>query len=91
MSIQLGIKENRNHFFLLVLLNLFVGAMVGLERTIMPLLGEEEFGIKSTVAVLSFIVSFGFSKAIVNYFAGMLADTFGRKRILITGWGVGLL
>ena len=91
MSIQLGIKENRNHFILLVLLNLFVGAMVGLERTIMPLLGEEEFGVKSTVAVLSFIVSFGFSKAIVNYFAGMLADKFGRKRILMTGWGVGLL
>lgn len=64
--------------------------MVGIERTVLPLLGEEQFGLASTSAALSFIISFGFSKAIVNYFAGQIADKFGRKRVLLLGWVVGL-
>lgn len=89
--ILLGIKENRIQFMFLVVMNLFIGAMVGVERTVLPLLGEEKFGLVSTTAALSFIISFGFSKAIVNYFAGQLADRFGRKRILVWGWFIGLL
>ena len=87
---QIGIRENRLQFILLIVINLFVGAMVGIERTVLPILGEEQFGLASTSAALSFIVSFGFSKAIVNYFAGQVADKFGRKRVLLTGWIIGL-
>ncbi|WP_114571258.1 MFS transporter [Exiguobacterium flavidum] len=90
MTTVLGIKHNRRQFFLLVLINLFVGSMVGLERTILPILGEESFGIASTSAALSFIASFGFSKALINFVAGNLADRFGRKQVLLAGWGVGL-
>ncbi|MBM7648201.1 MFS family permease [Bacillus ectoiniformans] len=88
--VEIGIKENSIQFLLLVVTNLFVGSMVGIERTVLPILGEEEFGLASTSAALSFIISFGFSKAIVNYFAGQIADTFGRKKVLIAGWMVGL-
>ncbi|WP_084264164.1 MFS transporter [Rubrobacter radiotolerans] len=77
-------------FSLLVLVNLFVGSMVGLERTVLPLLGEEVFGLAAASATLSFIVAFGFTKALVNLAAGALADRFGRKRILIFGWAVGI-
>lgn len=87
---KIGIKENLFQFLLLVVTNLFVGSMVGIERTVLPLLGEEQFGLASTSAALSFIISFGFSKAIVNYFAGQIADQFGRKRVLLLGWVVGL-
>jgi MFS family permease len=87
---KIGIKENLFQFLLLVVTNLFVGSMVGIERTVLPLLGEEQFGLASTSAALSFIISFGFSKAIVNYFAGQIADKFGRKRVLLLGWVVGL-
>lgn len=90
-NIQMGLKENIVQFILLLVINLFVGSMVGLERTVLPLIGEEIFGLASTSAALSFIISFGFTKAIVNYFAGRLADRFGRKQILITGWSIGLL
>jgi len=90
MSKKIGIKENLYQFTLLVVTNFFVGSMVGIERTVLPLLGEEQFGLASTSAALSFIVSFGFSKAIVNYFAGQIADKFGRKRVLLLGWVVGL-
>ncbi|ALA71653.1 hypothetical protein GT50_16965 [Geobacillus stearothermophilus 10] len=90
MSKKIGIKENLYQFILLVVTNLFVGSMVGIERTVLPLLGEEQFGLASTSAALSFIISFGFSKAIVNYFAGQIADKFGRKRVLLLGWVVGL-
>ncbi|WP_066174328.1 MFS transporter [Bacillus marinisedimentorum] len=86
-----GIKENALQFGLLVVINLFVGSMVGLERSILPIIGEEIFGLASASAALSFIVSFGFSKAIVNLFAGNLADRIGRKQILLAGWGIGLL
>lgn len=87
---EIGIRENRIQFILLVVTNLFVGAMVGIERTVLPILGEEQFGLASTSAALSFIISFGFSKAIVNYFAGQIADRFGRKRVLLSGWIIGL-
>lgn len=65
--------------------------MVGLERTILPIIGEKDFGLASTSAALSFIVSFGFSKSIVNYFAGLIAENFGRKNILLIGWAIGLI
>jgi len=88
--IQKGIKQNRMLFFILVIINLFVGFMVGLERTILPIIGEEHFGLTSISAALSFIISFGFSKAIVNYFAGYIADRIGRKQVLLLGWIIGL-
>lgn len=90
-KIQFGIKENFVNFALLVVTNFFVGSMVGLERTILPIIGEEEFGLASTSAALSFIISFGFSKAIINYFAGAIADRLGRKKVLLLGWSFGLL
>ncbi|MEX2461405.1 MAG: MFS transporter [Paenibacillaceae bacterium] len=89
-NIAIGLKENRMQFLLLVVINLFVGSMVGLERTVLPLLGEEQFGLASASAALSFIISFGFSKAIVNFFAGSISDRIGRKKVLLIGWGVGL-
>lgn len=88
---QLGIRNNAFTFFMLVLINLFVGSMVGMERTILPLIGEQEFGLASTSAALSFIVSFGFSKAIVNYLAGRLAEQYGRKKVLLAGWCIGFI
>ncbi|MBT2679361.1 MFS transporter [Bacillus sp. ISL-35] len=90
MQPKIGIRENRVQFVLLVLTNLFVGSMVGIERTVLPLLGEEQFGLASASAALSFIISFGFSKAIVNYFAGQIADRLGRKKVLLLGWSIGL-
>ncbi|RWZ58044.1 MFS transporter [Halobacillus fulvus] len=89
-NVQVGVKENIVQFVLLVIINLFVGSMVGLERTILPMIGEERFGLASMSAALSFIVSFGFSKAVLNFFAGDLADRFGRKQVLLIGWGIGL-
>ncbi|MBO8172482.1 MAG: MFS transporter [Bacillaceae bacterium] len=89
-AVKIGLKENMALFAMLVVINLFVGSMVGLERTVLPLIGEEVFGLESASAALSFIVSFGFTKAIVNFFAGNLADRFGRKHLLIIGWMVGL-
>lgn len=88
--VQIGIKENLLNFILLVITNFFVGSMVGLERTILPIIGQEDFGLASTSAALSFIISFGFSKAVVNYFAGGIADRYGRKKILLIGWMIGL-
>jgi MFS family permease len=85
-KIKLGLKENLGQFSLLVLINAFVGAMVGLERTILPKLAEDEFGMVAKTAILSFIVVFGFTKALTNYFAGRLSDHYGRKKILILGW-----
>lgn len=83
---RLGLGANWQQFGLLVLVNAFVGAMVGLERTVVPLLGEEAFGLVSRSAVLSFIVSFGLVKALANLFAGRMGDRYGRKRILVAGW-----
>jgi len=86
----LGLYENLGQFSLLVLINAFVGAMVGLERTVVPLVGEREFGLASKTLILSFIVSFGVTKAILNLVAALLADRFGRKPILVIGWLLGL-
>jgi MFS family permease len=85
-QIKLGLQENLNQFSLLVLINGFVGAMVGLERTILPKLAEDEFGMVAKTAILSFIVVFGLTKAGTNYLAGRLSDQIGRKKVLIYGW-----
>ena len=85
-SIQLGLKENWKQFSLLVLVNAFVGGMVGLERTIIPQIAEADFGLAARTAILSFIVVFGVTKAITNYYTGVLANRFGRKNLLISGW-----
>jgi MFS family permease len=84
------LAANRNQFLLLVLINAFVGAMVGLERTVLPLLAEEKFGLASRGVALSFLVSFGLVKAVANFLAGRLGDLYGRKPILIVGWLVGI-
>lgn len=88
--VKLGLKENWRQFALLVLVNAFVGGMVGIERTVVPLIGAEEFGIASTTLIVSFIVSFGVVKALANLVSGQLADLWGRKRVLVLGWLVGL-
>jgi MFS family permease len=88
--IELGLGVNIRQFSLLVLINAFVGGMVGIERTILPLIAEQEFGLASKSAILSFIVSFGLIKAISNLFAGRYSDLIGRKRLLIMGWLWGL-
>jgi MFS family permease len=83
---RLGLRENLPQFSLLVGLNAFVGAMVGLERTVLPLIGEQEFGLTSKTAITSFIVSFGVTKALLNLAAARLSDRVGRRPILIAGW-----
>src|SRR5438477_12860016 len=89
-GVALGLRANWPQFALLVLINAFVGGMVGLERTVVPLIGSEEFHLASTTLVVSFIVSFGVVKACANLVSGQLADIWGRKRVLILGWLVGL-
>src|SRR5437867_1394925 len=88
--VRLGLRENWRQFALLIVINAFVGGMVGIERTVVPLIGSEEFGITSTTIVLSFIVSFGVIKALSNLVSGQLADAWGRKHVLVLGWLVGL-
>jgi MFS family permease len=83
---RIGLRANWRQFVLLVAINAFVGAMVGLERSVLPLLAEREFGIASRMAILSFLVSFGLVKAGTNYFAGRFSDRIGRKPILLLGW-----
>ena len=85
-TIKLGLKENWKQFTILVIINAFVGGMIGMERTIIPKFAEIEFGIASKTAILSFIVAFGITKAITNYFTGKLANRFGRKNLLLFGW-----
>ncbi len=85
-----GLKKNWRQFALLVLINAFVGGMVGLERTILPEIAESDFGIAARSAIFSFIVVFGITKALSNYFAGRFAQKFGRKNMLVTGWLFGL-
>ena len=89
-AIRLGLRENWRQFALLVLINAFVGGMVGLERTVVPLLAEQDFGLASRTVALSFIVSFGVVKALANLFAGRFSDRIGRKQILVAGWLFGL-
>ena len=86
MEVKLGLKENWQQFSLLVLVNAFVGGMVGLERSILPRLASEEFQMASHTAIFSFIVVFGIIKAVTNYFAGHFANALGRRRLLIYGW-----
>ncbi len=88
-GVVLGLRANWPQFSLLVLVNAFVGAMVGLERTLLPLIAEQEFGLASRSAVLAFLVSFGLVKAVSNFVAGSLADRVGRKPVLVVGWLVG--
>ena len=84
--VRLGLRQNLPQFVLLVAVNALVGGMIGQERTVLPLLAEREFGMAGYTAMLSFIVVFGLTKAVVNYFAGTLADRFGRKPVLVAGW-----
>jgi MFS family permease len=86
MSVQLGLKQNWKQFSLLVVINGFVGGMVGLERTILPEIAESDFQVAAKTAILSFIIVFGITKAITNYYTGRLANRFGRKNLLIVGW-----
>jgi MFS family permease len=90
MDIKLGLKENWKQFTLLVIINAFVGGMVGLERSILPQIAEAEFNIAAKTAILSFIIAFGIVKALTNYFTGALANRFGRKKLLIAGWITGI-
>ena len=89
-SIQLGLKPNINQFVLLIVVNAFVGAMIGLEQTVIPILGQEIFDLDSNALILSFIASFGLVKAILNLFAGSISDKFGRKNVLVLGWLFGI-
>ncbi|MGB0027897.1 MAG: MFS transporter [Nitrososphaeraceae archaeon] len=89
-TIRLGLRPNINQFLILVLVNAFVGAMVGLEQTVVPLIGKDIFHIESTTLIVSFIASFGMVKAILNLFAGNFSDRWGRKKVLVLGWLFGL-
>jgi MFS family permease len=88
--VELGLRANARQFGLLVALNALVGAMVGLERSVLPLVGKQDFGLSSATAILAFVVAFGAAKALTNLAAGELAERFGRKRILVAGWLVAL-
>lgn len=89
-GVQLGLRQNWRQFTLLVIVNAFVGGMIGLERTILPELAQVEFGMAAKTAILSFIVVFGVVKAISNYYTGALANRFGRKNLLLLGWALAL-
>jgi MFS family permease len=84
--VVLGLAQNAAQFTLLVVVNALVGGMLGQERTVLPLLGEQEFGLQAYTAALSFILVFGLAKSVTNYFAGTSADRFGRKPVLVVGW-----
>jgi len=88
--IRLGLRENLAQFSLLVVVNALVGGMIGQERTVLPLLAKDEFGLTAFTAALTFIVAFGTVKAVTNFFAGTLSDRFGRKPVLVTGWLIGV-
>jgi len=88
--IRLGLRPNLSQFLILVLVNAFVGSMIGLEQTVVPLIGANEYGIQSNALIVSFIASFGLVKAILNLFAGKISDKWGRKNVLILGWLFGI-
>lgn len=85
-NIKLGLKENWKQFTILVIVNAFVGGMVGMERTIFPQFAELEFSVASKTAIFSFITAFGIAKAVANYYTGRLANNFGRRNLLLFGW-----
>lgn len=87
---RLGLRENAAQFGLLVAVNALVGGMIGQERTILPLLAEEDFGLTGFTVTLTFIVAFGLVKAGTNFFAGTLGDRYGRKPVLVAGWLIGV-
>ena len=89
-AVRLGLRANAGQFALLVALNALVGGMVGLERSVLPLVGKQDFGLRSTTAILAFVVAFGAAKALTNLAAGDLAERSGRKRLLVAGWLVAL-
>ncbi len=89
-TVSLGLRANLPQFTLLVIVNIMVGGMVGLQRAVVPLIGQHEFHLASAAAIGSFIISFGLTKAAANLISGWLADRFGRKRVLILGWLIGL-
>ena len=89
-AVRLGLRENWRQFSLLVLINALVGGMVGLERTVVPLIGSETFHIASAAIVASFVASFGIAKGLTNLLSGQLADSWGRKHVLVLGWAIGL-
>jgi len=88
--VQLGLRANAGQFALLVGLNALVGGMVGLERSVLPLVGKDDFGLRSSAAILAFVVAFGAAKAVTNLAAGELAERLGRRRLLVAGWLVAL-
>ena len=89
-DVRLGLKENWKQFTLLVIINAFVGGMIGLERSILPQIAAIEFNIAAKTAILSFIIMFGIVKAFTNYYTGALADKFGRKKLLVAGWMIAI-
>jgi MFS family permease len=89
-AVRLGLRANASQFGLLVGLNALVGGMVGLERSVLPLVGKQDFHLHSTVAILAFVVAFGGAKALSNLASGDVAERFGRKRLLVIGWGLAL-
>src|SRR5437870_8017990 len=89
-DVRLGLRANAGQFALLVALNALVGGMVGLERSVLPLVGKQDFGLSSTSAILAFVVAFGAAKAFTNLAAGELAQRVGRKQLLVIGWLVAL-
>jgi MFS family permease len=90
VTIKQGLRQNLSQFVILIVVNAFVGAMIGLEQTVVPLIGKDIFGIQSNAIILSFIASFGLVKALLNLYAGALAEKWGRKKVLITGWLFGI-
>jgi len=88
LPVRLGLRENIGQFTMLMLVNAFVGAMAGMERSLLPMIAAEDFGIAGRTAALSFIAVFGVTKALTNYFAGRFADRAGRKPLLIAGWAL---
>ncbi len=89
-QVKLGLKENWRQFTLLVIINAFVGGMIGLERSILPQIAETEFHIAAKTAILSFIIVFGLTKAFTNYFTGVLSNKIGSKNLLTIGWLIGI-
>lgn len=89
-STRLGLRANAAQFSLLVTVNALVGGLLGTERTVLPLLGEQEFQLTAYSAALTYILAFGLTKAVTNFFAGMLSDRYGRKPVLVAGWLIGL-